>query len=136
MNDVGSRSENITLPCKAGCEAAVPHELESERVCVAHFILAIESGCHEMRREAATGFATPTRRCEIESYVKNTALKLSDVATSSTRLSDELKKRILTTLLTLMNLQESLDRSVSRFVSPRPPQRALEPARMAVALRG
>jgi len=136
MNDVGSRPETTSLPCKAGCRAAVPRELESERVCVTHFILAIESGCHEMRRETATGFATPTRRCEIESYVKNTALKLSDVATSSTRLSDELKKRVLTTLLTLMNLQESLDRSVSRSVGPRPPQRVLDSARMAVALRG
>src|SRR5215469_16356008 len=70
MNDVGSRTETTSLPCKAGCRAAVPRELESERVCVTHFILAIESGCHEMRRETATGFATPTRRCEIESYVK------------------------------------------------------------------
>jgi hypothetical protein len=30
------------------------------------------------------------------------------------RLSDELKKRILTTFLTLMNLQESIDRSANR----------------------
>jgi hypothetical protein len=67
--------------------------------------------------------ATSNRRREIDSYVKATAFKLSDVATSSTALTDELKKRVLTTFLTLMNLQESLERSSSRF-RPRPPQRA------------
>jgi len=36
------------------------------------------------------------------------------VATGRMRLSDELKKRILTTFLTLMNAQESLDRSANR----------------------
>ncbi|MFY9529906.1 MAG: hypothetical protein WAR24_13430 [Candidatus Acidiferrales bacterium] len=43
-------------------------------------------------------------------------MKLSRVATGSVRLPDELKRRVLSTLLTLMNLQESLDRSVNRWV--------------------
>jgi hypothetical protein len=41
-------------------------------------------------------------------------MKLTQVATGRMRLSDEYKKRILTTFLTLMNLQESLDRAANR----------------------
>lgn len=142
MNDANSKNEGclakkeLTDPsCKIGCRGAVPHELEAERICVVHFILAIESGCNQIRREAAAGLATVARRREIETYVKSTALKLSDVATSETRLTDELKKRVLTTLLTLMNLRECLDRSMNRAVSSRPPQRVHQPA-LALALRG
>jgi len=46
--------------------------------------------------------------------VKGTAEKLSHVAVMSPPLTDETKKRVLTTFLTLMNLQESLDRSTTR----------------------
>lgn len=138
MNDViGITEDQLAEPsCRTGCRGAVPNELKAERVCVVHFILGIESGCNQIRREAAAGVATVTRRREIETYVKSTALKLSEVATSDTRLTDELKKRLLTTLLTLMNLRECLDRSVSRSLSPRPPQRTHHTARMALALRG
>ena len=135
MNDSNSRSAVTDISCKRGCKATVPHELEHESICVLHFIVGIDADCAEMRREAAMELATIARRREIESYVKATALKLSDVATSSTRLSDELKKRVLTTFLTLMNLQESLERSRSRVFQPRPLQRVLEPARLA-AVRG
>jgi len=114
--------------CLRGCKASVPRELEAERICVQHFMISIESACTVMRREAAMEGANMARRREIEDYVKSTALKLSDVATGSARLSDEMKKRVLTTLLTLMNLQESLDRSNARFVQIRPPQRAVEQA--------
>lgn len=135
MNDAGSRFEAAGLSCNRGCKAAVPKELETERICVAHFVSGIENTCGEMRREAALELATALRRREIEVYIKATALKLSDVATSSTRLSDELKKRVLTTFLTLMNLQESLERSGSRLVRQRPPQRVAA-IPMAAMLRG
>ncbi|MGD0964023.1 MAG: hypothetical protein ABSA57_09010 [Candidatus Acidiferrales bacterium] len=117
---------NSNPGCLGGCKALVPRELETERICVQHFILSIESACTVMRREAAMEGANAARKREIESYVKSTALKLSDVATGSARLSDDLKKRVLTTMLTLMNLQESLDRSAARFPQIRPPQRAVE----------
>ena len=136
MSDFSTTSVDADKSCKRGCKAPVPQELAAESICVLHFILAVESACHDMRREAVVDLTTPTRRREIESYVKTTALKLSDVATSSTRLHDDLKKRILTTLLTLMNLQESVDRSRTRPLAPRPPQRVLEPATMAATLRG
>jgi hypothetical protein len=121
--------------CNRGCRATVPQELEAESICVQHFILGIESACAGMRQEAAMELATPSRRREIESYVKATAMKLSDVATSRTRHTDELKKKVLTTFLTLMNLQESLERSSHRF-RPRPPLRTLPQTRMTAAMRG
>jgi hypothetical protein len=49
-------------------------------------------------------------------YIKTTAMKLSFVATGSARLTDDTKKRILTTFMTLMNLQENIERSSNRFV--------------------
>jgi len=43
------------------------------------------------------------------------------VGTGSARLSDEIKKRVLTTFLTLMILRENLDRAAAHFT---PRQRA------------
>ncbi len=101
-------------PCMLGCKVPVPAELESERLCVLHFILSVEQACAEMRRETAVGRASAARQAEIANYVAEAALKLAHVATGSLRLSDELKKRVLSTFLTLMNLRENLDRAASR----------------------
>ncbi len=95
------------------CQASVPQELEVEALCVQHFILSVEHDCADLRRETAVGTA-PARQLEISAYIKTTAMKLTQVAMGRVRLSDEYKKRILTTFLTLMNLQESLERSASR----------------------
>jgi hypothetical protein len=92
----------------------VPQELEAELLCVQHFLLGIEHDCTQLRRETAQGRTSPTRHSEIASYVKTTAMKLTEVATGHVRLTDDYKKRILTTFLTLMNLQESLDRAANR----------------------
>lgn len=99
-----------------GCQAPVPPELEVERLCVLHFIQGIEQACTEMRREIARGWPSTTRQSEIANYLKTTGTKLSCVTTGSLRLSDELKKRVLTTHLTLMILRESLDRCASCYV--------------------
>src|ERR1700724_1588778 len=53
--------------------------------------------------------ARPERRGLRSQLVKTTAMKLTQVATGRMRPTDHCKKRILTTFLTLMNLQESLD---------------------------
>jgi hypothetical protein len=100
------------------CQVPVPEELVAERLCVVHFILGVEHDCADLRRETALGRTSPARQAEIASYVKATAMKLTEVATSRHRLTDELKKRILTTFLTLMNVQESLDRSANRSMGP------------------
>jgi hypothetical protein len=96
------------------CQVPVPQELNDESLCVIHFILGVDHDCADLRREVAQGKTSVERQVEIASYVKTTAMKLTEVATGRLRLSDELKKRILTTFLTLMNLQESLDRSANR----------------------
>ena len=109
MSDSGQQRS-----CMFHCQAPVPAELEPECLCVLHFILSLEQACAEMRRETATGTASTARQVEIASYVAAAAVTLAQVATGSLRLSDELKKRVLTTFLTLMNLRENLDRAASR----------------------
>jgi hypothetical protein len=105
------------------CQIPVPSELAGELLCVQHFLLGVEHDCAELRRETAQGRTSASRQSEITSYVRTTAMKLTEVATGRMRLSDEYKKRILTTFLTLMNLQESLDRAANRA----PAMRELRP---------
>lgn len=102
-----------------GCGALVPAELDLEGYCVPHFLTSAEKACSEMRREAATGESSALRRAEFESYVAASAVKLALIGTGSVRLSDEIKKRLLTTFLTLMILRENLDRPVNPFLSRR-----------------
>lgn len=108
--------------CTQGCQTPVPTELGMERLCVLHFIASIENSCAEMRREAAMERTSRGRRLEMSDYIKTTAMKLSFVATGSVRLTDDIKKRVLTTFLTLMNLQENIERSNSRFARLREPK--------------
>jgi len=99
-----------------GCGTLVPAELEAEGVCVPHFLSSAETACAEMRRETAAGESSATRRAEFESYVAASAVKLALVGTGTARLSDEIKKRVLTTFLTLMILRENLDRAPNPFL--------------------
>ena len=102
------------ISCLPGCHTPVPVELKTEKLCVLHFLLSVEHTCASMRRETVIGGSSAVRRSEIAAHVKGTAEKLSHVAVISPALSDEMKKRVLTTFVTLMNLQESLDRSTTR----------------------
>jgi hypothetical protein len=97
----------------------VPAVLEAERLCVLHFILSVDYAYSEIRRETALDRASTARRLEMADYIKATAMKLTQIATGSARLTDDMKKRFLTTFLTLMNLQEDIDRSTSRFAQLR-----------------
>lgn len=96
------------------CKVAVPPDLESAKLCVLHFTLAIEQACADMRRETVLGHAPHERQVEIIHYIGEHGEKLARTATSGLHLSDELKARILNTFLTLMNLRENLDRSALR----------------------
>ena len=102
--------------CTPGCGTIVPAELTLEGFCVPHFLSSAEKACSEMRREAATGESNAARRAELEAYVAASAMKLALIGTGSVRLSDEIKKRVLTTFLTLMILRENLDRPVNPFL--------------------
>ena len=80
-----------------------------------------------MRRETVLGGSNATRRAEFENYVAASAVKLALIGTGSVRLSDETKKRVLTTFLTLMILRENLDRPVNPYL-PRQRTRRTEAA--------
>jgi hypothetical protein len=102
--------------CTIGCQAQVPVELETEGLCVLHFILCTERACSELRHETAAGALIAARRAQIQTYVVTSAMKLACVGTGSLRVSDEMKRRVLTTFLTLMILRENLDRDTSHFM--------------------
>ena len=96
------------------CQMPVPEELYAEGLCILHFIQGIDHDCAELRREIAQGKTSVERQAQIVTYVKATAITLTEVATGRVRLSDDWKKRFLTTFLNLMNVHESLDRAANR----------------------
>jgi hypothetical protein len=104
--------------CTPGCVTLVPVELETEGLCIPHFLSSAEKACAEIRCEAAAAESSAARRAEFGVYVAASAMKLALIGTGSSRLSDEIKRRVLTTFLTLMILREKLDRPANPF-SPR-----------------
>jgi hypothetical protein len=96
------------------CKGTVPAVLDSTKLCVMHFTLAIEQACAEMRRETVLGHAPHERQIEIIHYIAEHGEILARTATCGMHLTDELKARILSTFLTLMNLRENLDRAALR----------------------
>lgn len=111
----------MSVPCSVvGCKALVPPELEPARMCVAHFTLQVERTCMEMRLETVRSTTSPERRAEISRYIAEQGTLLARVATAGGRLPDEMKARILSTLLTLMNLRESMERFAERLRPGKP----------------
>jgi len=119
--------------CTPGCGTLVPAELEIEGFCVPHFLSFAEKVCTDIRRETAATDSNATRRAEFQNYVAASAVKLALIGTGSVRLSDEIKKRVLTTFLTLMILRENLDRAPSPFLSRRRTIRTEVPTASAAA---
>ncbi|MDP9146127.1 MAG: hypothetical protein M3N22_00585 [Acidobacteriota bacterium] len=105
----------ITTACETkGCKTDVPPALREQHLCVLHFTLSLENSCAGMRRETALGNAPHERQREIMQFITENGERLARVATSGLPLTDDLKARILSTFLTLMNLRENLDRSNMR----------------------
>ncbi len=96
--------------CIPRCKLPVPMELDSVGLCVHHFTWSVEEACAEMHRQVALRKATVERRVEMATYVSECALLLARVS-SNLCLSDDLKRRILCTFLSLMNLRENLERA-------------------------
>lgn len=97
-----------------GCKHDVPPALADLKLCVLHFTLSLESSCAEMRRETALGNTPHDRQREIMKFITSNGEALARVATSGLHLTDDLKARVLSTFLTLMNLRENLDRAAMR----------------------
>jgi hypothetical protein len=97
-----------------GCKHDVPNALAEQRLCILHFTLSLEASCSEMRRETALGNAPHDRQREIMGFITENGERLARVATSGLHLTDDLKARVLSTFLTLMNLRENLDRAALR----------------------
>ena len=105
----------MSEPCHiSGCKHDVPPALVEQKLCVLHFTLSLESSCAEMRRETALGNTPHERQREIMGFITEHGEKLARVATSGLHLTDDLKARVLSTFLTLMNLRENLDRAAMR----------------------
>lgn len=92
----------------------MPAGLTAERMCIMHFTLFIEQECADMRRESALGKNSHERHNEFMQKIAGRGETLVHVATSGYPMSDEIKARILSTLLTLMNCRENIDRAVMR----------------------
>jgi len=119
--------------CIHRCKRPVPAELDSVGLCVYHFTWSVEEACAEMHRQVALRKATVERRAEMATYIRECALLLARV-TSNLCLSDDLKRRIICTFLSLMNLRENLERAPSGYASEMPvPAPGLFPAPAVVS---
>jgi hypothetical protein len=97
-----------------GCKMTVPGGFGDDRLCVLHYTLFVEQECAEMRRESALGKNSHERQNELMGKIADRGEALVRVATSGFPMSDEIKARVLSTLLTLMNTRENLDRAAMR----------------------
>ena|SRR5579872_6858477 len=101
-----------------GCKASVPVQLIEYRMCVFHFSLFVEQECAEIRRETALGRSTHDRQLECIRQIAANGKTLVSVAMNGFPLPDEVKARILSTVLTLINCRESMDRASLRHPGP------------------
>lgn len=101
-----------------GCPASVPVQFAEVRMCVFHFTVFIEDECAEIRRETALGKISHSRRVECIEKIVARGEMLARVATDGFAKSDELKTRIVSTVLTLMNCRENMDRAALRYAAP------------------
>jgi hypothetical protein len=111
---------SVADECSAkGCKIAVPARIAADRLCLLHFTLFIEQECGEVHRETALCKANHERQLEFMQRIADRGEALVHVATSGFPMTDEIKARVLSTLLTLMNCRENMDRAAMRQSSLR-----------------
>src|SRR5258705_4829072 len=89
----------------SGCKHDVPAALAEQKVCILHFTLSPEASCAEMRRETALGKAPQDRQRDILKFITTHRAYLARVATNGLHPTDDLQSRVLSTILTLVNLR-------------------------------
>lgn len=67
-----------------------------------------------MRRESNLGNMSHDRQVDFMDRIASRGENLVRVATSGFSMTDEIKARVLSTLLTLMNCRENMDRAAMR----------------------
>ena len=92
----------------------MPPGLIDEGLCLLHFTLHIEEECAAVRRQTALGITPHERQMEFYRQIADRGDVLVSVATSGFTMSDEMKARVLSTLLTLMNTRVNMVRSAMR----------------------
>jgi len=102
-----------------GCKLEVPAALEQSALCVHHYLVWLDGNCAAMRRETASGVSAE-RHDQIALFVREQGERLSHVATGGHRLSDDMKARVLSEFLSLINLRENLERAMDRAAKARP----------------
>lgn len=101
-----------------GCPRKVPEQFAEVRMCVFHFTVLIEDECAEIRRETALGNIDHSRRLECIDTMVRRGEMLARAVTDSSPKSDDLKARIVSTVLTLINCRENMDRAALRYAGP------------------
>lgn len=109
QNGAGIPEMSSQRCCDCRCETPVPPGLTSVGRCVTHFIASVEEACAQMHREMVLRGADAERQAVVARYISESAQLVARVS-SDLPLSDDLKPRILSSFLCLMNLREKLDR--------------------------
>ncbi len=102
-----------------GCKHTVPAELKDEGLCLAHYLATLDEVCSNLRRETAPGKLSPERHGEVLEYISRQGERLARIGTGGHGITDDVKSRILSTLLLLINLREAVDRAHARTHGPR-----------------
>ena len=102
-----------------GCKLEVPAALDESAMCVHHYLVWLDGNCAAMRRETASGVPAE-RHDQIAAFIREHGERLSHVATGGYRLSDDMKARVLSEFLSLINLRENLERAMERAAKARP----------------
>ena len=112
--------------CSVCLEAPVPDDLQAAGLCLAHYTQTIDRTCAVIRRHLASHKVSAEYRRQAATYIVETAILLSRIA-SNAFMSSDVQGRVLSTFVALMNLLEDLDRPVNLhlFDAARPAARAM-----------
>ena len=100
-----------------GCPERVPLQFADVRMCIFHFTGFVEEECAQIRRETALGNASHERQAEFIKKIVGRGEMLARVVTDGSPKSEQMKTRIVNTVLTLINCRENMDRAALRHAA-------------------